>query len=129
MEGESLTAVAVQPDGSILLAGDTDGDWDGVSAGEWDFVMVALSAGGEELWRWQVHPQCRYIIVPRLDICDLCIRFLPEQGYRETGSCVGLSCRNVSPGNRSPRSIVFFVCMAAHFGTALNRVALTKRTC
>ena len=51
---DTLKGVAIQADGSILLAGYTEGDWDGESAGERDFIMVALSADGEELWRWQV---------------------------------------------------------------------------
>ncbi|CAM9524878.1 unnamed protein product, partial [Ectocarpus sp. 13 AM-2016] len=45
--------VAIQADGSIILAGTTEGDWDGPNAGGGDFAMVALSADGEELWRWQ----------------------------------------------------------------------------
>ena len=53
-EYDVLWAIAVQADGSILLAGYTEGDWDGISAGGYDFIMVALSADGEELWRWQV---------------------------------------------------------------------------
>lgn len=49
-----MREVQVQADGSILLAGYTAGDWDGVNAGGWDFAMVALTADGqEELWRWQ----------------------------------------------------------------------------
>ncbi len=53
-----FNGVAVQGDGSILLAGGTEGDWVGTNAGENDFVMVALSEDGEELWRWQVSPTC-----------------------------------------------------------------------
>lgn len=53
-EDEFLSSVAIQADGSILLGGDTWGDWDGANAGERDFSMVALSPDGEELWRWQV---------------------------------------------------------------------------
>lgn len=54
-EIDNLKGVAVQADGSILLAGYTAGDWDGISAGGYDCIMVALSAEGEELWRWQVN--------------------------------------------------------------------------
>ncbi|CAM9620673.1 unnamed protein product [Ectocarpus fasciculatus] len=50
---EVLSGVEIQADGSILFAGTTAGDWDGPNAGEADFVLVALSVDGEELWRWQ----------------------------------------------------------------------------
>ncbi len=49
-----MYSVALHPDGSIILAGETPGDWDGENAGPDDVVMIALSADGEELWRWQV---------------------------------------------------------------------------
>lgn len=55
MEVDFLCGVAIQADGSILLAGTTEGDWDGTNAGGRDFIMVALSSDGEELWRWQVN--------------------------------------------------------------------------
>ena len=54
-ENDELKGVAVQADGSILLAGYTAGDWDGINAGASEFIMVALSVDGEELWRWQVN--------------------------------------------------------------------------
>ena len=53
-EFDFLRGVVVQANGSILLAGGTEGDWVGKNPGGNDFVMVALSADGEELWRWQV---------------------------------------------------------------------------
>lgn len=46
--------MAVQDDGNIVLGGFTDGDWDGQNAGGFDFAVVALDAGGRQLWRWQV---------------------------------------------------------------------------
>lgn len=49
-----MDGVAVQSDGTILLGGNTKGAWDGTNAGSGDFFAVALSADGEELWRWQV---------------------------------------------------------------------------
>lgn len=51
-----LREVAVQADGSILLAGATDGDWSGANAGDnnGDWAVVSLSTTGEENWRWQV---------------------------------------------------------------------------
>ena len=38
----------------VILAGRTEGGWDGTSAGDIDFCAVKLAADGEELWRWQV---------------------------------------------------------------------------
>lgn len=47
-------AARARPDGSIILAGYTDGDWDGEVVGLSDFAAVALDEDGVELWRWQV---------------------------------------------------------------------------
>lgn len=51
-----VTSYASTPraDGSIVLAGIADGDWDGGPVGENDFAVVALDEDGEELWRYQV---------------------------------------------------------------------------
>lgn len=49
-------ASAARPDGSVVLAGYTDGRWhaelslEAITA----FVAVALDEDGAELWRWQV---------------------------------------------------------------------------
>ncbi|CAM9911136.1 unnamed protein product, partial [Laminaria digitata] len=51
---DTLQAMAVQDDGTIVLGGSTNGDWDGPNAGGFDFAVVALDAGGREIWRWQV---------------------------------------------------------------------------
>ena len=45
-EADEFVAVAAQADGSILLSGQTYAS---------DSIVVALSADGEELWRWQVN--------------------------------------------------------------------------
>lgn len=55
-----LEGVAIQSDGTILLAGYTAGSWDGSNAGSSeafspkDFAAVMLAANGTELWRYQV---------------------------------------------------------------------------
>lgn len=41
-------------DGSVVLAGGTEGDFALGSKGQRDFVVVKLDAEGKELWRWQV---------------------------------------------------------------------------
>lgn len=47
-------ASAPRADGSIVLAGWTDGDWFGEVTGDFDFAALALDEDGVELWRWQV---------------------------------------------------------------------------
>ncbi|CAM9434069.1 unnamed protein product, partial [Sphacelaria rigidula] len=43
------------PDGGIVLAGHSLGDWDGDNAGgDGDFIAVKINTDGKELWRWQV---------------------------------------------------------------------------
>lgn len=54
MDFDSITDVAVGDDGSVLLAGDTWGYWDGTNAGRFDFAVCQLNAKGNETWRWQV---------------------------------------------------------------------------
>lgn len=61
-----LEGVAVQSDGTILLAGYTSGDWDGLNAGGTlgsprDFAAVMLAANGTELWRYQVRTYRRML--------------------------------------------------------------------
>ncbi|CAN0401618.1 unnamed protein product, partial [Scytosiphon promiscuus] len=51
---DRLNAVTVQSDGTIVLGGSTEGDFDGSNAGGNDFVIVALDDDGNEIWRWQV---------------------------------------------------------------------------
>lgn len=47
-------AATPRVDGSIVLAGVTDGNWDGELVGTTDFAAVALDEDGAELWRYQV---------------------------------------------------------------------------
>ncbi|CAN0059164.1 unnamed protein product [Ectocarpus sp. 4 AP-2014] len=44
---------ASRADGSIVIGGTTDGDWDGELTGYADFFSVALDEDGSELWRFQ----------------------------------------------------------------------------
>lgn len=55
-EGRGVYAAgaAARADGSIVLAGYTNGDWAGEMVGQTDFASVALDEDGAELWRWQV---------------------------------------------------------------------------
>ncbi|CAN0100846.1 unnamed protein product, partial [Sphacelaria rigidula] len=50
---DKIFATAVTEDGSIILAGYTEGNWGGTSAGGSDMAAVKLSSDGELLWRWQ----------------------------------------------------------------------------
>lgn len=45
--------MVIAQDGSIVLAGWTDGDFYGANAGSTDFFAVKLNPEMEEIWRWQ----------------------------------------------------------------------------
>lgn len=49
-----FAATMVGSDGSIVLAGETNGNWEGESSGKMDFAAIKLGADGSEIWRWQV---------------------------------------------------------------------------
>lgn len=40
--------------GSVVVAGNTYGNWSGVNAGSGDWAAVKLDADGAVLWQWQV---------------------------------------------------------------------------
>lgn len=44
----------MSPDGSVVLAGDSEGDWAGSNLGGSDFVAVKVDARGSMVWMWQV---------------------------------------------------------------------------
>ena len=50
----SIKAIAAFDDGSVLLAGSTEGDWSGMNMGGSDFTVIKLSASGNMKWNWQV---------------------------------------------------------------------------
>lgn len=56
-EDDKVFAATMGSDGSIVLAGETNGNWDGTSNGKMDFAAIKLDADGLEIWRWQVK-QC-----------------------------------------------------------------------
>lgn len=49
-----MAITVATPDGGIVLAGNSFGDWNGTNAGEEDFIAVKIDTDGKELWRWQV---------------------------------------------------------------------------
>ena len=53
-EDDICRGVAMANDGSVILAGYTEGDLGEVNAGSSDFVAVKLDASGELVWVWQV---------------------------------------------------------------------------
>ena len=52
---DTLHAVALTKDGSVILAGSTTGVWGEASIGSDDFAAVKLDAEGNLLWAWQVN--------------------------------------------------------------------------
>ncbi|CAM9911095.1 unnamed protein product, partial [Sphacelaria rigidula] len=50
---DRLHAAAMGLDGSVILAGQTSGDWNGSNAGVTDFAALKLDADGVLQWRWQ----------------------------------------------------------------------------
>lgn len=51
-----MKSITTLDDNSVVLAGVTQGDWDGELIGGNDFAVVKLSSLGVEEWRWQVRP-------------------------------------------------------------------------
>lgn len=54
VDDDLLQGVHVKADGTVLLGGHTEGDWNGLNAGGRDFALVELNRSGDEMWRWQV---------------------------------------------------------------------------
>lgn len=49
-----FTCAAVGEDGSVVLAGESAGSWNGLKKGSLDFIAIKIDSEGEEMWRWQV---------------------------------------------------------------------------
>ncbi|CAM9350235.1 unnamed protein product [Scytosiphon promiscuus] len=54
-DGEDVASgVVISPeDGSVVVVGSTQGDWDGTSSGEEDFAAFKLDSNGTLIWKWQ----------------------------------------------------------------------------
>eukprot|EP00904_Undaria_pinnatifida_P009181 jgi/Undpi1/5393/HiC_scaffold_2.g00674.m1 len=50
---EYFTGAAIGEDGSVVLAGSSAGNWDGLKYGPLDFVAIKIDSWGAESWRWQ----------------------------------------------------------------------------
>lgn len=48
---DNLNDAVVNSDGSVVLAGSTEGDWGGTNAGLGDFAAVKLDESGTVLWK------------------------------------------------------------------------------
>lgn len=62
IKDEEIYAVDIADDGTVVLAGDTRGDWAATNAGGDDFAAMKLSADGVEQWRWQVRLCSMFIL-------------------------------------------------------------------
>lgn len=53
---DELNAVAMWTDGSTILAGASNGDWNASNLGDRDFTACKLDVDGNLRWKWQVTP-------------------------------------------------------------------------
>lgn len=56
-ENDTVHGISMAEDGSVVIAGETGGNWDGTNAGDaWqvDFAAFRLDTDGTEVWRYQV---------------------------------------------------------------------------
>lgn len=51
---DHLLSILVGDDESVVIAGQTMGEWEIVNAGEGDFAAVKLDEHGTYVWSWQV---------------------------------------------------------------------------
>lgn len=49
--------VAAVGDGSVVMAGSTEGSWNEDNEGGDDFAAVKLDSNGSVVWKWQVDPR------------------------------------------------------------------------
>lgn len=64
-----VTAVTAERDGSVFLAGSTNGSWDGPNNGSYVFAAVKLNVNGIEVWRWQVRRPIPASATPAREPC------------------------------------------------------------
>lgn len=65
---DQASGVVISPDdGSVVVVGRTYGDWEGTSAGEWDFAAFKLDSEGDLVWKWQVSLYCSVSIIAAKD--------------------------------------------------------------
>ena len=53
-EDDYCNGAAMANDGSIIVAGESSGDWGDTMAGFDNFVAVKLDAAGKQIWVWLV---------------------------------------------------------------------------
>lgn len=71
-----LFAASMLGDGTVMLAGDTEGSWGAVNAGHKDFVAVILDSNGNETRRWQVSGLVTAAVTTPLPFCaSRCVAF------------------------------------------------------
>lgn len=53
-EADVFEAAVTGPDGSVIFAGWTSGDWNRTNIGAADFAAAKFDTEGNLLWKWQV---------------------------------------------------------------------------
>lgn len=76
-DSDKMHAIAMGKDGSVVLAGSTDGNWNAhPSDGTHDFAAVKLDVDGNVLWRWRVNKNPHNTHV--LSLMNFCVAALPR---------------------------------------------------
>ena len=63
----SIRGATALADGSVVLGGSTEGDWNTTNKGLKDFAAVKLDIGGVEEWRYQVRRCWTVLVFPLAD--------------------------------------------------------------
>ena len=53
-ENDKIFAAAAVDDGSVIIAGYTEGSYGAVNSGSTDFVAVKIDRDANLMWKWQV---------------------------------------------------------------------------
>lgn len=54
-ENDTVEALAISGNDSVVLVGHTKGNWNTTNAGYYDCVAIKLDTDGTMMWTWQVN--------------------------------------------------------------------------
>lgn len=76
-----MNDVVMNSDGSTVLVGSSEGEWNAANAGSRDFAAAKLSADGELIWKWQVRTSTTTEAIGVLSVGRL--RFICHENHPE----------------------------------------------